>query len=72
MVGTVLKAKAGNLKDEVREGFSRHMRKEFTGVLKGVSSKRRLSVRFQYSFDKDMNSNQLASVTVYRRPMTEA
>ena len=39
---TVVKAKAGELDDEVREGFSRRMGKELTGVVQGVSWNRRL------------------------------
>ena len=46
MVGTVVKAKIGKLEEEVRVGSSRRTRKEFTGVVKGVSVRRRLLVRF--------------------------
>ena len=34
--GTVVKAKIGELEEEVRAGNSRRMRKEFTGVVQGV------------------------------------
>ena len=47
MVGTVVKTKIGELEEEVRVGSSRRMRKELTGVVQGVSGKRRFLVRFQ-------------------------
>ena len=46
MVGTVVKAKIGELEEEVRVGSSRRMRKEFTGLFQGVSGRRRFLVRF--------------------------
>ena len=46
MVGTVVKAKIGELEDEVRVGSSRRMRKELTGVVQGFSRRRRFLVRF--------------------------
>ena len=36
MVGTVVKARIGELEDEVREGSSIRMSKELTGVVQGV------------------------------------
>ena len=45
--GEVMKAKVGELECEVRAGFYRHLRKEFTGVLQGVSGKRILLARLQ-------------------------
>ena len=47
MVGMVVKAKIGELEEEVREGFSRRMRKELTGVVQLFSGKNILLVRFQ-------------------------
>ena len=47
MVGAVVKAKIGELEEEVRAGNSRRMRKEFTGVVQGVSMRSRFFVRFQ-------------------------
>ena len=47
MVGTVVKAKIGELEEEVRAGSPRRMRKDLTGVVKGVSGKKRFLVRFQ-------------------------
>ena len=47
MVGTVVKAKIGELEEEVSVGSSRRMRKELTGVVQSVSGRRRFLVRFQ-------------------------
>ena len=46
VLGTVVKAKVGELEEEVREEFSRRLRKELTGVVQGFSSKKRLLVSF--------------------------
>ena len=46
-MGTLAKAKVGELEDEVREGFFRRMRNYLNGVVQGVSGKRRFLVRFQ-------------------------
>ena len=46
-VGTVIKAKIGELEEEVRVGSSRRMRKELTGVVQGVSGRRSFLVRYQ-------------------------
>ena len=45
--GTVVKAKIGELEEEVRAGNLRRMRKELTGVVQGVLGRRRFLVRFQ-------------------------
>ena len=47
VVGAVVKAKIGGLEEEVRAGFSRMMRKDFTGVFQGVYGKNMFEVRFQ-------------------------
>ena len=47
MVGAVVKAKIGDLEEEVREGFLRRMSKELTEVVQGVSGKKWFLVRFQ-------------------------
>ena len=62
MVGTVVKAKVGDLEEEIGEGFSRRLRKEMTGVVQEVVGKRRYLVRFQDGIEKDMLSNQLTMV----------
>ena len=46
MVGTVVKAKVGELEEEIREGFLRRLSKEMTGVVQAVVRKRRYLVRF--------------------------
>ena len=46
VVGTVVKAKIGELEEEVRVGSSRRIRKEFTGVVQAILEKRRFLVRF--------------------------
>ena len=46
MVGTVVKAKIGELEEEVRVDSARRMRKEFTGVVQDILGKRKLLVRF--------------------------
>ena len=46
MEGTVVKYKICELEEEVRSDNSRRMRKELTGVVQGVSGRRRLLVSF--------------------------
>ena len=72
MVGTVVKAKIGELEEEVRVGSSRRMRKEFTGVVQGVSGRRRFLVRFQNGCEKNLSSNQLTVVTAHEILVEEA
>ena len=64
MVGTVVKAKVGELEEEIREVFSRRLRKEMTVAVQEVVGKRRYLIRFQYWLDKDMPLNQLTIVVV--------
>ena len=47
LVGVLVKSKLGNLEDEVREGFSMRLSKEFTGVVQRVSGERRFLVGFK-------------------------
>ena len=47
VVGMVVKSKIGELEEEVWEGTPRKMRKKFTGVMLGVSGRRRFLERFQ-------------------------
>ena len=44
VVGKVVKAKIGELEEEVRVGSSRRMRMELTGVVKAISGKRKFLV----------------------------
>ena len=55
MVGTVVKAKIGELEEEVRAGDSISMRKEFTGVVQGVLGRRKFLVRFHNGCEKNMS-----------------
>ena len=64
MVGAVVKSKVGEMEEDIREGFSRRLRKEITGVMQEVVGKRSYSVRFQDWLKKEMSSNQLTIVVV--------
>ena len=52
MVGTVVKYQVGETEEDIREVFSRRLRKEMTGVVREVFGKRRYSVRFQDGLEK--------------------
>ena len=69
--GAVVKAKIGELKEEVRADNSRNMRKDLTGLVQGVSGRRRFLVRFQNGCENNMSSNQLTVVIVDRIPVEE-
>ena len=45
-MGEVVKAKVGELEEEAREVFLRQPRKYLTGVIHGVSGKKRFLARF--------------------------
>ena len=68
MLGKVVKSKIGELEEEVWEGTPRKMRKKFTGVMLGVSGRRRLLVRFQNGCENNMSSNQITVVIVKKIP----
>ena len=72
VVGTVVKAKIGEIKEEVRAGSSRRMRKELTGVVQGVSGRRRFLARFQNGCKNNLSSNQLTVVTAHKILVEEA
>ena len=72
MVGTFVKAKIVELEEEVRVGSSRRMRKELTGVVQGVSGRRRFLVRFQNGCKNNISSNQLTVVTAHEILVEEA
>ena len=65
MVGTVVKAKIGELEEEVRVGSSRRMRMELTGVVKAISGKRKFLVRFHDECEKNLSLNQLTVVAAH-------
>ena len=62
MVGMVVKANISQLEEEVRAGSSRRMRKDLTGVVQGVSGRKRFLVSFQNGCKKNLSSNQLTGV----------
>ena len=64
VVQTVVKAKIGELEEEVRAGNSRWTRKDLTGVVQGVSGRRRFLVRFQNGCENNLSSNQLTVMIV--------
>ena len=66
-----VKENVGELEYKVREVFYRHIMKEFTGVLQGLSVKNRFLVWFQDACEKDMTQNKLTVVTVERITITE-
>ena len=68
VVGTVVKAKIGELEEEVRAGSSIRMGKYFTGVSQVFSWKKRFLVRFQDGCENNMSSNQLTMVIVEKTP----
>ena len=68
MEGMVVKAKIGELEEEVRAGHSRMMRKELTSVVQGVLGGRRFLVRFQNGCENNLSSNQLTVVIVDKNP----
>ena len=71
LVGTVVKSKVDELQYDVREVFSRCLRKKLTVVFQGVSGKRRSLVRFQYGCENYLTLHQQKFVTIERRLMTE-
>ena len=64
MVGTVVKAKIGELEEEVRAGNSIRKRKELNGVVQGVSWRRRFLEKFQNGCKKNLSLNQPTVVIV--------
>ena len=68
MVGTVVKAKICELEEEVRAGCLRRTRKELTGVVQGVSGRRRSFVRFHDGCKDNLSSNQIIIVIVEKIP----
>ena len=68
VVGTVVKSKIGELEEEIRAGNSRRMRKELTGVVKGVSGRRRFLVMFKNGCKNNLSLNQLTVVIVEKIP----
>ena len=69
--GTVVKVNIGELEEEVRAGNPRSMRKYLTGVVQGVSGRRRFLVRFYNGCGNNLSSNQLTVLIVEKIPMEE-
>ena len=64
LVGTVVKAKVGEMEEDIREEFLRRLKKEMTGVVQEVVGKMRYLVRFQDGLEKEMALNQITIVVV--------
>ena len=61
MVGTVVMEKVGGLEEEIREGFSRQLKKELTGTMGRVVCQKRYLLRFEDGSEKELRSNYLAA-----------
>ena len=72
MVGTAVKAKIGELEEEVRVGNTRRMSMELTGVVKAILGKRKFLVRFHDGCEKNLSSYQLTVVTPHEILVEEA
>ena len=72
MVGTVVKAKTGELEEEVRVGSTIRMRKELTGVVQAILGNRRFLVRFHDGCEKNLSMNQLTVVAAHEILVEEA
>ena len=68
MAGTVVKAKIGELEEEVRAGSSRRTRKDFTGVVQGVLGRRKFLARFKNWCKNIFSLNKLNVVIVEKIP----
>ena len=68
MVGTVVKAKIGELEEELSAVSSRRMRKELTGVVQGVLGSSSFLMRFQNGCENNLSLNQLTVVIVEKIP----
>ena len=64
MQGALVKAKIGELEEEVRVGNSRSIRKELNDVVQGVLGRRRFLEMFQNGREKNLSSNKLTGVIV--------
>ena len=59
MAGSVVKAKLGELEEDIRKVFSSWLRNELTGVVVRMVGKKRHLVSFEDGFEKEPSSNQL-------------
>ena len=65
---TVVKAKIGELEEEVRARCPRRMKNELNGVVQGILGNNWLLVRFQDGYENNLSSNQLTTVIVENIP----
>ena len=56
-MGVVVYAKVGDLEYQLREGSSRWLGKDLTGVVDSVCGKKRFLMRFHSGCEKDLTSN---------------
>ena len=70
-MGAVVKSKVGEFEEDIREVFLRRLRKEFTGVVQGVSGKKRFLAIFKGRCENDITWNQLTIMKVEKTPMEE-
>ena len=66
-----MKSKIDELEEEVRAGDSKRIRKEFTGVVQGVSGRKRFLLMFQNGCKKNLSLKQLTIVIVEKIPVEE-
>ena len=59
VVGSVVKAKVGELEKITRKGRIRRMRKEVVGCVHSVVGKNKFLVLFEYGQKKEIGSNSL-------------
>ena len=69
--GEVVKSNKGELEEDVMAGNSRRMRKDLTGLVQGVSGRRRFLVSFQNGCENNLSSNQPIVVIVEKIPVEE-
>ena len=70
MVEEVVKAKVGEMEEEIRERFLRRLMKEMTGVVQEVVGRRRYLVMLHNGLEKDMLLNQII-VMVFRNEVED-
>ena len=58
-MGSVVKAKVGEIEENTREGRSRRTRKEVVGCVQDVSGKKNFLIQFLYGKKKHISSSSL-------------
>ena len=64
MVGTVVKAKVYELEEDLRDGCSRRLMNDMSGLVQEVVGKRRYLARLHYGGKKEMSLDQLTIVVI--------